>query len=185
MEKRGCILWFLGAMRDGGCSLIVCGVNSTINEINSISFNGENGDNPMYKRILNCADLSSTYLPAFTDEQTKYMINTLGGYSNIGFSNVYSEINGAFGGQPYAIRQFCSYVFERVKEYRQINEVYEVGKATIENLLLEFQNSAEGTSLCEIILQHLTIYKDEYEMLKGMALAPEKTGKLKVKICTR
>lgn len=169
---------FWGAMRDCGCALIVCGVNSTINEINSISYNSENGDNPMYKRILNCTDLSSTYLPAFTDEQTKYMINTLGGYSNIGFSNVYSEINGAFGGQPYAIRQFCSYVFERVKEHRKINEVYEVSKATIENLLLEFQNSAEGTSLCEIILQHLTIYKDEYDMLKGMALTPEKYRKI-------
>ena len=54
---------FWGAMRDCGCSLIMCGVNSTINEINSIYYNGENGDNPMYKRILNCADFSSTYLP--------------------------------------------------------------------------------------------------------------------------
>lgn len=169
---------FWGAMRDCGCSLIMCGVNSTINEINSIYYNGENGDNPMYKRILNCADFSSTYLPTFTDEQTKYMINTLGGFSNIGFSEVYSEINSTFGGQPYAIRQFCSYVFERVKQFRETNKVYEVSKATIENLLLEFQNSAEGISLCEIILQHLTIYKDEYEMLKGMALSPEKYRKI-------
>ena len=45
-------------------------------------------------------------------------------------------------------------------------------------MLLEFQNSAEGISLCEIILQHLTIYKDEYEMLKGMALSPEKYRKI-------
>lgn len=169
---------FWGAMRDCGCSLIVCGVNSTINEINSISYNGESGVNPMYKRILNCADLSDTYLPTFTDEQTKYMINTLGGYSNIGFSDVYTEINRAFGGQPYAVRQFCSYVFERVKHHRKTNEVYELSKPTIENMLLEFQNSAEGTSLCENILQHLTIYKDEYEMLKNMALAPEKYRKI-------
>ncbi len=169
---------FWGAMRDCGCSLIVCGVNSTINEINSITYNGESGNNPMYKRIVNCADFSGTYLPTFTDEQTKYMINTLGGYSNIGFSDVYSEINSAFGGQPYAIRQFCSYIFERVKQFRQINEVYEISKATMENLLLEFQNSAEGTSLCESILQHLIIYKDEYEMLKGMALSPEKYRKI-------
>lgn len=169
---------FWGAMRDSGCSLIICGVNSTINEINSISYNNENGDNPMYMRIWNCAEASSTYLPTFTDEQTKYMINTLGGYSNIGFSEVYSEINSAFGGQPYAVRQFCSYVFEKVKQFRKTNEVYEVSKATIENLLLEFQNSAEGISLCEIILQHLTIYKDEYEMLKGMALSPEKYRKI-------
>lgn len=169
---------FWGAIRDCGCPLIVCGVNSTINEVNSISYNGENGDNPMYKRILSCSDFSSTYLPTFTDEQTKYMINTLGGYSNIGFSEVYSEINSAFGGQPYAIRQFCSYVYERVKKFRVINEIYEVSKATTENLLVEFQNSAEGSSLCEIILQHLTIYKDEYEMLKSMALSPEKYRKI-------
>lgn len=102
---------FGGALRDCGCAIIVCGVNSTINEINTISFNGTQGNNPMYGRIMSCADFSSTYLPVFTDEQTKYMLNTLGGYSNVAFSNIYSEINRAFGGQPYAIRQFGLFVF--------------------------------------------------------------------------
>lgn len=165
---------FWGALRDCGCALIVCGVNSTINEINTIWFNGIQGDNPMYGRIISCVDSSSTYLPVFTDEQTKYMLNTLGGYSNIAFSNVYAEINRAFGGQPYAIRQFGSFVFERVKECRTPNEKYEISKATVENLLTEFGNSAAGNGLCEIILQHLTIFSGEYEMLKRLALSPEK-----------
>ena len=165
---------FWGALRDCGCALVISGVNSTINEMNSISFNGIHGDNPMYGRIINCADSSSTYLPVFTDEQTKSMINTLGGFSNIAFSNVYSEINRAFGGQPFAIRQFCSYVFEKVKSYRKPNQVYEVSKATVENMLVEFGSSAAGNNLCEIILQHLTIFKDEYEMLKRLALAPDR-----------
>ena len=38
----------------------------------------------------------------------------------------------------------------------------------------EFGNSAAGNGLCEIILQHLTIFSDEYEMLKKLALLPEK-----------
>lgn len=165
---------FWGALRDCGCPLIVCGVNSTINEGNNISYNGVQGDNPMYGRINNCTEFSSTYLPAFSDQQTKRMINTLGGYSNIAFSNVYVEINRAFGGQPYAIRQFCSYVFEKVKHLRKPNEMYEISKASVENLLQEFSNSAQGNGLCEVILQHLTIFKEEYEMLKKIALAPDR-----------
>lgn len=161
---------FWGALRDCGCALIVCGVNSTINEINTISFNGIQGDNPMYGRIIGCADFSSTYLPVFTDEQTKYMLNTLGGYSNVAYSNIYAEINRAFGGQPYAVRQFGSFVFERVKELRKPTEIYEVSKATVENLLTEFGSSSAGN----IILQHLTIFSDEYEMLKKLALSPDK-----------
>lgn len=172
---------FWGALRDCGCALIICGVNSTINEINTISYNGSQGDNPMYGRIINCANSSSTYLPVFTDEQTKIMINTLGGYSNIGFSNVYTEINRAFGGQPFAIRQFCSYVFEKIKHLRRTEELYEVSKASIENLLAEFVNSAEGNRLCETILQHIIIFKEEYEMLKKLALAPENYGKIRGK----
>lgn len=165
---------FWGALRDCGCALIVSGVNSTINEVNTILFNGIQGDNPMYGRIISCTDFSSTYLPVFTDEQTKQMINVLGEYSNIAFSNVYSEINRAFGGQPYAIRQFCSFIFESVKHLRKPNEIYEVSKASVEQLLVKFANSAEGNALCEIILQHLTIFKDEYAMLKKIALSPEK-----------
>ncbi len=164
---------FWGALRDCSCALIVCGVNSTINEISSIAFNGEQGDNPMYGRIINCSDSTTTYLPAFTDEQTKIMINTLGGYSNIAFTNVFSMINGVFGGQPYAIRQFCSFVFEKIKAYRQPNVIYEVSKPTTAQLLIEFSKSATGSSLCEIILQHLTIFRDEYEMLRKLAITPE------------
>ena len=169
---------FWGALRDCGCALIVCGVNSSINEINAISFNGQEGDNPMYGRITCYSDFGDTYLPAFTDEQTKVMINQLGGFSNIAFSHVYAEINKEFGGQPYAIRQFCSYVFEKVKQYRKQNEVYEVSKPTIDNLLTKFSSSNEGNNLAKVILQHLRIFNDEYEMLKKIALSPEKYSKI-------
>ncbi|MCR4837836.1 MAG: hypothetical protein K5897_02720 [Eubacterium sp.] len=165
---------FWGALRDCGCSLIVCGVNSTINEVNTINFKGAQGDNPMYGRIILSGDSSKTYLPAFTDEQTKYMINSLGAYSNIDFSDVYVEINREFGGQPYAVRQFCSYVFENVKHLRKINKKYIVGKATVIRLLEEFSSSAKGSELCSVILQHVQIFSDEYALLKKIALAPEK-----------
>ena len=165
---------FWGALRDSGCALIVCGVNSTINEQSSIYFNGKTCDNPMYERIHNCADFSKTYLPAFTDAQTRYMINTLGSYSNIAFNNVFAEINRAFGGQPYAIRQFCAFLFDKVKEKRSAHQVYEISRATFDALVVEFCNSEKGLQLFKTILQHITIYKEEYEMLKRIALAPEK-----------
>lgn len=168
---------FWGALRDSGVALIICGVNSTINEISSISYKGKKCDNPMYERIHNCAEFSKTYLPAFTDEQTKIMINTLGSYSNLGFDNVYVDINRAFGGQPYAIRQFCAYVFEKVKEHRKPSETYQVSKPTFVALSEEFNNSIKGMQLFDTILQHIQIYSNEYEMLKELALMPEKHRK--------
>lgn len=167
---------FWGALRDAGCSLVICGVNSTINERSTIYFKGKTCDNPMYERIQNCAGFSKTYLPSFTDGQTKIMINTLGGYSNIDFSQIYVDINRAYGGQPYAVRQFCAYLFERVKKHRSPHEIYKVSKATFDGLLLEFNNSDKGIQLFNTILQHVAIYKDEYEMLKRIALLPEKYG---------
>ncbi len=165
---------FWGALRDSGCSLIVCGVNSTINEQSSISFGGKTCDNPMYERIHACADFSKTYLPAFTDEQTKDMLNKLGSYSNVAFDNVYTQINRAFGGQPYAIRQFAAYMFERAKNSRKPHEVYQFSKATFDALIDEFANSEKGIQLFKTILQHIRIYSDEYRMLERIALAPEK-----------
>lgn len=165
---------FWGALRDAGCSLVICGVNSTINERSTINYKGKTCDNPMYERIQNCAGFSKTYLPSFTNAQTKTMINTLGGYSNIDFSQIYVDINRAFGGQPYAVRQFCAYLFDNVKKYRVPHEVYKVSKATFSALLMEFNNSDKGIQLFDTILQHVAIYRDEYEMLKRIALSPEK-----------
>lgn len=170
---------FWGALRDAGCSLVICGVNSTINERSTIYFKGKTCDNPMYERIQNCAGFSKTYLPSFTDGQTKTMINTLGGYSNIDFSQIYVDINRAFGGQPYAVRQFCAYLFDRVKKHRSPHEIYKVSKATFDGLLLEFNNSDKGIQLFNTILQHVAIYKDEYDMLKRIALSPEKYSSIK------
>ena len=164
---------FWGALRDSGCSLVLCGVNSTINERSLIEYKGKTCDNPMYERIHLCADFSKTYLPAFTDEQTKTMINTLGGYSNVAFNNVYSVINRAFGGQPYAIRQFCAFMFDKMKGARKPNEVYEFSMPTFDALVDEFCRSTKGSELFSTILQHVTIYKGEYEMLKHLAFSIE------------
>lgn len=169
---------FWGALRDSGCSLIVCGVNSTINEKSIIEYNGKTCDNPMYERIHNCADFSKTYLPTFTDEQTKIMINTLGSYSNVAFDAVYVDINRAFGGQPYAIRQFCAFMFEHIKTYRSPNTIYEISKPTFSALISEFNCSGKGKQVFATILQHISIFKEEYEMLKKFALTPGKYKKV-------
>lgn len=165
---------FWTALRDTGCPLIVCGVNATINEKSSIVFNGTKCDNPMYERIHNCSGFSKTYLPTFTPEQTKEMINTLGGYSNIAFDNVYVDINRAFGGQPYAIRQFCSFLYEGVKKLCNTTEPYQVSVPKYRDSLQKFNQSLQGEELIQTILEHITIYQDEYNALKRIALAPDK-----------
>ena len=165
---------FWGALRDSEIALILCGVNSTINEKSTINYNGKSCDNPMYERIHNCAGFSKTYLPAFTDEQTRIMINTLGSYSNIGFDLVFRDINRAFGGQPFAIRQFCAYVFDDVKDCRTPGETYQVTKATFDTLIEKFKGESKGENLFQTILQHIQIYADEYEELKSLALNPGK-----------
>lgn len=173
---------FWSALRDCGCALVICGVNSTINEISNIEFNGETCDNPMYERIHNCADSTKTYLPAFTDEQTKQMINTLGGYSNIAFDNVYADINREFGGQPYAIRQFCSFMFNEERNNRNLGEVYQFERATFKNLKTAFNNSTKGRELYRTMLQHIgKYYKDEYNMLIKITDSPEIFGKVNEK----
>jgi hypothetical protein len=159
--------------------LLIGGVNSSINEKNIIEFDGKSKDNPMYGRIINCAESHKTYLPAFTDEQTKEMINTLGSYSGIAFSSVYSDINRAFGGQPYAIRQFCAFVFENVKSQRVYDSDYEVSLPTVDVLLAQFNSSNVGQTLCETILQHIHYYKEEYATLARFAHSPEKYNKMK------
>lgn len=170
---------FWSALRDSGCVLLICGVNSSINEKNIINFDGKSQDNPMYGRIINCAESHKTYLPAFTDEQTKDMINTLGGFSHIAFSNVYSDINRVFGGQPYAIRQFCAFVFENVKAFREYDKNYEVSVATESNLLEQFNASNAGQSLCETILQHIQhYYEEEYATLSRFAHSPQNYNRM-------
>lgn len=165
---------FWGALRDCGCALIICGVNSTINEKSTIEYKGQKCDNPMYARIQYGNDDSESYLPAFTDEQTKVMINTLGGFSNIAFDNVYVLINRAFGGQPYAIRQFCAYAYEKVKQNCKTGSIYQLQKATYDALLDSFNKSSQGEELVKTILEYIEIYEDEYRMLKKIALSLDK-----------
>lgn len=166
---------FWSAMRDCGCSLVLCGVNSSLNETSTLYYQGEDLDNPMYGRITDASMSVDTYLPSFTDEQTKIMINTLGSYSNLDFSEVYSQINDAFGGQPWSIRQFCSYVFKSVRKDRRPDRPYRVSKATCVNLLRQYNNSATGIEMCKTILQYLNkLYKDEYILLGKLALNPDR-----------
>ena len=128
----------------------------------------------MYGRITDASTSADTYLPSFTDDQTKLMINTLGGYSNLDFSEVYAQINVAFGGQPWSIRQFCSYVFKTVRNNRCPDRPYRISHATCTNLLREYNNSATGIEMCKTILQYLNkLYPGEYQLLGKLALNPD------------
>ena len=106
------------------------------------------------------------------------MLNTLGGYSNVAFNEIYVDINRTFGGQPYAIRQFSAFMFDNIKQYRSPDKVYEISKPTFSALVSEFNNSVKGSQVFKTILQHLCIYKEEHEMLKKFALTPGKYKKV-------
>ncbi len=168
---------FWSAMRDCGCPLVLCGVNSSLNETSTLDYQGEALDNPMYGRITDASTSVETYLPNFTNEQTKLMINTLGGYSNLDFTDVYIQINDAFGGQPWSIRQFCSYVFKSVREERRPDRPYRVSRAACTNLLRRYNQSSTGIEMCRTILQYLyQLYRNEYMLLGKLALNPDLHG---------
>lgn len=165
---------FWSAMRDCGCSLVLCGVNASLNEKSTLRYQDEELDNPMYGRITDASTSPESYLPSFTDEQTKLMINTLGGYSNLDFSDVYVQINDAFGGQPWSIRQFCSYVFKSIRGERRADRLYRISRATCSNLLRRYNNSSDGIQMCETILQYLNkLYPSEYQLLGKLAVNPD------------
>ena len=161
---------FWGALRDCGCSLIVCGVNSTINERSMMEVNGIEGDNPMYGRLEDIDKATGAYLAPFTAEQTKEMLNVLGGYSNVAFDEVYQDIWSIFGGQPFAMRQFSSYLFEKVKDQREKGKLYQIKRAAVQRYYQQYIDSQEGVNLCQQILQYIRVFETEYKTLNQIAL---------------
>lgn len=169
-KKINSYISFWSALRDCGAALIVCGVNSTVNETNLLP-NG--GDNPMFERIHSVGSSSQTYIPAFTSEQTRQMLDTLGGFSNIGFSQIYKNINDTFGGQPFVIRQFCAFMFEQVKDLRNGIDTYQISMPTFEHCKEQFENSGRGARIFGTMLENIeNFYPDEYSLLCKMAHNP-------------
>ena len=147
-------------------SIVVAGTNPMINELPAINEKGLR--NPM------CGQLSTSnqgaYLPPFNEDNTKAMVNTLGGYMGISFNQeICSKLTYDCGGHPYLIRLFCSCINNYVKN-NQIKRPVIITKPLYEKTSSLFEKSGEAEDFYLMILNILhRCYEKEYNALKILA----------------
>lgn len=154
--------------------VLIAGTNPSLNEAPTITPNG--ADNPMFRQLS--SSNQGSYLPAFSVEETRTMVNTLGGYMGIEFDD-YSvgQLTNDCGGHPYLMRMLCSSIYKYVREKRNDNseKKYVVSKPTYEIVSEQFKKSNEADSFFLMILNILTKqYPQEFETLKMLALEGDK-----------
>lgn len=149
-------------------SILVAGTNPMINEVPYI---GEKKlPNPMFRQLSESNQ--GAYLKPFTVEDTKNMVNTLGGYMGVSFDD-YSigRITDDCGGHPYLIRILCSYI----NKYIRLERPLTITKSIYDKALPEFEKSGEAESFYWMILNILnTNYEKEFNTLKILALEGDK-----------
>lgn len=148
-------------------SILVAGTNPMINEVPAI---GEAQiPNPMFRALSESNQ--GAYLQAFTIDDTKNMVNTLGGYMGLSF-NEYSigRLTSDCGGHPYLMRILCSHINKYIRSSKLIRPCI-ITKAIYDKALTEFEKSSEAISFFWMILNILmTSYPKEYNTLKILAL---------------
>lgn len=152
----------------GRVSIVIAGTNPMINEIPRIEIEGNLVSNPMYGQLAQSNQ--GAYLPPFDIESTKCMINTLGGYMGISFSDsICSKITCDCGGHPYLIRLLCKRINSYAKEQNK-NRPFEVTEAIYEKVIPLFEKSADAQGFYSMILLILQeSFPKEYNVLKILA----------------
>ncbi|MGY0653085.1 hypothetical protein ACW7GZ_14740 [Luteimonas sp. A537] len=132
-------------------------VGTNPNCVESVSLNGH--ENPLY------ASVPSQYLPAFTLEQVTQMVSALGDYMGLKFDPiVYSKLTEDLGGHPFLIRQLCSQINKKAKQFRPAR----VDKPLYAKAKAEFDLAA--SDYLEMMIHVLRDwYPDEYDMLRFLA----------------
>ena len=148
-------------------SIVVAGTNPVINEKPFIEGLGET--NPMH--LFFSKSNQGAYLPAFTNEDTRNMVNTLGGYMAISFDDqTIGLMTSDCGGHPYLTRLLCSHINKYAKTENYKRPV-RVTKALYEKARPDFEKSNEARYYFELILGILVSqYPSEYKTLKILAL---------------
>ncbi len=146
-------------------SILVAGTNPMINEVPVIN----NTPNPMFRQLSESNQ--GAYLPAFTNEDTKNMVNMLGGYMGLQFDEyTIGKLTSDCGGHPYLMRILCSFI----NKYMRTNGIRRpavVTRAIYDKAVPEFEKSSEATSFFWMILNILmTGYPKEFSTLKVLAL---------------
>ena len=152
-------------------TVLVAGTNPMINEVPVIG--KENVSNPMYRQLSDSNQ--GAYLKAFTVEDTKNMVNTLGGYMGLEFDE-YSigRLTSDCGGHPYLIRILCSFIHKYVRSMN-MSRPAKITKSIYDKALPKFEKSSEAMGFFWMILNILmTSYPREFNTLKILALEGDK-----------
>lgn len=142
-------------------TFILAGTNPSA--IEQITINGH--DNPLYNQLK-----AESYLPPFSVNDTKDMINKLGGYMGLTFDDVVcAKITQDFGGHPYLIRHFCSTINQYIKEIK-LSKPLTISIAIYNKVMPVFvEKSADN--YCRFIIKVLEdYYPEENAFLEQMAL---------------
>ncbi len=147
-------------------SIVIAGTNPMINEVPTIG--RENISNPMFGQLS--ASNQGAYLKPFDIDSTKLMINTLGGYMGIHFTdNIAAALTDDCGGHPYLIRLLCGQINKYIRE-QKMEKPITVSKGIYEKALCEFETSNEAEGFYMMILNILqSCYIKEYNALKILA----------------
>lgn len=171
-------IYFWNAIR-GYCSkypqklsILVAGTNPMINEEAAIGKKKQ--ENPMYGQLS--ASNQGAYLQAFRQEDTKNMVDKLGGYMGITFDEYcIGRLTSDCGGHPFLIRILCSYINRYVRA-NDIERPVVIKQPIYDSTMPEFERSSDAAGFFWMILNILmTSYPREFETLKLLALQGDET----------
>ena len=142
-------------------TFILAGTNPSA--IEQISINKH--DNPLYNQLK-----AESYLPPFNVNDTKDMVNKLGGYMGMVFDDVVcARLTQDFGGHPYLIRHFCSTINQYINEHKLIKPL--TISLAIYNIVMPVFVEKSADNYCRFILKVLDdFYPEENTFLEKLAL---------------
>lgn len=144
---------------DGVFTYLVAGTNPRCIEVPTIN----SVDNPIF------AQFSGIYIPPFTFQNTKEMLDRLGGYMGLNFDGtVCGKLVEDFGGHPLLIRQMCSSLHSEVSLKRPVvitKMLYEQSRSRF------IDDEHKFVKYAFMVLEVLSKwYPDELEMLTMLAI---------------
>lgn len=151
-------------------TFILAGTNPSAVEM--ITVNGH--DNPLFSQLE-----ADSYLPPFDVEDTKEMVNKLGGYMGINWDDIVcASLTQDFGGHPYLIRHFCSAINKYLNENR-IKKPVTITNAIYQKVMPIFVEKY-ADNFCKFIMGVLVeFYPEENKFLERLALGDVSEGEYK------
>ena len=142
-------------------TFILAGTNPSA--IEQVSINGH--DNPLFNQLK-----ADSYLLPFSVDDTKEMVNKLGGYMGLYFDDIVcAKLTQDFGGHPYLIRHFCSAINKYIMDGKMRRPV-SVTNAVYNKVMPIFAEKS-ADNYCRFIMGVLIdYYPEEYKFLEQLAL---------------